>query len=99
MSDLVELSSYREQKHVLSEENAALVGELAEIAERIYGLAVNTACQGPWRAWSDAQPVGTALEFGDDELAGCGDPRVLALLELSEEVRETMERIAGGRLT
>lgn len=94
MEDVVDLGSYKAGKEARDEAAAELVAELEEIAERLFGLALNTACRGPWKAWSDAQPVGAVLHVDEAELASCGDERVVALVELHGRIRAAMERLA-----
>ena len=49
---------------------------LGQAADATACGALNLACNGVWRAWSDAQPIGAMVNFEDRDLANCGDSRV-----------------------
>lgn len=53
--------------------------------------AFNLACNGVWREWSDAQPVGAVSSFEDEELASCGDSRVEMLMTIMQTLRGAVE--------
>lgn len=63
---------------------------LESFAQRIATAGIDLATAGPWREWSDAQPVGTVFQFGPDQIADCGDKHAAALVDLSDRVGEIL---------
>jgi hypothetical protein len=58
----------------------------------------NLAMRGPWRTWSDAQPVGARLELDSMEaLKETGDDRLTALYGAYEAIQAALHNVRGRR--
>jgi hypothetical protein len=67
---------------------------IEECTDRFFDEAVSPAMTGPWREWSEAQPVGAIMNIDEERLASANDPIVLELLALVRRSQEALEQLA-----
>ena len=69
MGDVIDLKRRREA-HAAYQEQLTLAGDsLRAMAEELFSLAINLACSGQWKEWSDAQPAGAVMSFDEMSLS------------------------------
>lgn len=65
---------------------------LKPLADQVEEFAVNLAVVSKWDEWSQQQKEGAVVDFSE-AMHDSGDARVDALLELSEKISETLNKI------
>ena len=73
------------------------LGAIDAAADQLIERVVSLAMIGPWRVWSDQQPIG-ALWCGSDEglveaLSDCGDARIKRLAILWGEMQDVLTEL------
>jgi len=68
----------------------AIRTELAEMHERLLALGFQAALEGPLHHWSESQPEGKVLFYGEDDLTATGDPTLLALADLMQRMADVV---------
>lgn len=85
-------------------DNEAVVEALGDAADHLDAAAetlqddiVAVAMCGVWRAWSDAQPVGTVLMLDDRMISETGDARIELLCDTFRTLRSTVAQLERYR--
>ncbi|MFC1670589.1 hypothetical protein ACFL20_09360 [Spirochaetota bacterium] len=73
-----------------------LLEHLKESYEKINLHAINLAAAGVWKEWSDSIPVGSYFQFNEKMLLDCGDKNVVKLLNLLEDIDNTIDYLGGS---
>ena len=66
---------------------------LDEFQYELYSCMINIATNGKWKKWSNEQEEGTEFDFTYEMLSNTGDNNVDLLLELYENISDTIERL------
>lgn len=70
---------------------------LEDAGDMLVEDVLNLAMLGPWKQWSDEQPVGACLPFDSMEaLKETGDPRLTTMYSLYENIQHVLHTIRGG---
>jgi hypothetical protein len=93
--NVVSLQAKLAANEAYGEAIAEAASAVEQCAQTLFGQAVEVAMSGPWKEWSDAQPIGAVLHIDGERLASTNDPVVLELLTLSSQALEAVERIRG----
>gem|GEM_PF-1530162 len=92
---VIDLAEVKAQKVAVNEGVQSALGRLEAAHREFFGAAVTLACAGPWSAWSATQPTGTKMAFDIEMLAGSGDPRVVALVEVVQAIEAASKTLNG----
>ncbi len=91
--NVISIAEHLAAERRYGEQVAEAAGELERMAEELFGQAVGIAMAGPWRAWSEAQPLGAVMTMSEERLAGANDAAVNALLKAWTALNVALEAL------
>jgi len=86
---IVNLKQNTKYKKTLSK----LINQLNSFSDKIRDNLFNLACQGKWKEWDKAQPIGTEFYVDEEMLRNTGDKNIDLLWEVLDKIEEVKEKI------
>ena len=86
---IINLKDYALYRKTLSK----LIKQINSISDKIHEHLFSLACQGKWKEWDRAQPVGTEFYVDEDMLRNTGDKNIDLLWEVLDKIEEVKEKI------
>ena len=86
---IISLTDYAQYRKTLSK----LIKQIDGISGKIHDKLFCLACQGKWKEWDKAQPIGTEIYIDDEMLRNTGDKNIDLLWEVLDKIGEVKERM------
>lgn len=61
-------------------------------------MAINIACQGVWKKWDKNINIGSKMQFKPDDLFLTNDENVTSLMNLWQNIVDTIETVENSKI-